>query len=220
MGIDDNTSNDRPASRARRTQKERREEAARRIMDSAMALVCEKGIAGLTLADVGEHAGYSRGLAAHHYGHKEGLLVALVEQIGVDVRAARRTVADWRPGLDTVVGIVGFYVGRNPAHDTTLRALHVLLSERVTSTGPVAHALELLNAESVSIVEAHIRRGIEEGSIRADIDPHAESVAIIGAMRGVSAQFLFPTGKTSAEAVRQALMDLVRRGLRNEATKE
>lgn len=90
----------------------------------------------------------------------------------------------------------------------------------ISGTGPVAHALELLNAESVSIVEAHIRRGIEEGNIRADIDPHAESVAIIGAMRGVSAQFLFPTGKTSAEAVRQALMDLVRRGLRDEATKE
>src|SRR2546425_443409 len=80
------------AAARRRTQKERRDEASRRIMDSAMALVCEKGVAGLTLSEAGERAGYSRGLAAHHYGQKEGLLVALVEQIGKDVRAARQQV--------------------------------------------------------------------------------------------------------------------------------
>jgi AcrR family transcriptional regulator len=205
------------AAAGRRTQKERRDEASRRIMDSAMALVCEKGVAGLTLSEAGERAGYSRGLAAHHYGQKEGLLVALVEQIGKDVRAARQQVANWAPGLDSVVGIVGFYVGRNPAHDTTLRALHVLLSESVVTRGAVAEALERLNRESVSILEDHIRRGIEAGNIRADVDPVAESVAIIGAMRGVSAQFLFSMGDASAKAVRNALVETLRRGLRREA---
>jgi len=62
--------------RQRRTQHERREEAGRRILDSAMALVSEKGVAGMTLNEAGERAGYSRGLPAHHYGNKEGLLVA------------------------------------------------------------------------------------------------------------------------------------------------
>jgi AcrR family transcriptional regulator len=200
----------------RRTQKERRDEASRRIMDSAMALLCEKGIAGLTLGEVGERAGYSRGLAAHHYGHKEGLLVALVEQIGKDVRDARQQVANWEPGLESVVGIVGFYVGRHPSLDNTLRALHVLLSESVVTRGAVAQALERLNRESVSILEGHIRRGIEAGNIRADVDPLAESVAIIGAMRGVSAQYLFGMSDASARAVRDALVETLRRGLRRD----
>ncbi|MBP0620674.1 TetR/AcrR family transcriptional regulator [Cupriavidus sp. LEh25] len=181
-----------------------------------MALVCEKGIAGLTLGEVGERAGYSRGLAAHHYGHKEGLLVALVEQIGKDVRDVRQQVANWAPGLESVLGIVGFYVGRHPSLDTALRALHVLLSESVVTRGAVADALDRLNRESVSILEGHIRRGIEAGNIRADVDPLAESVAIIGAMRGVSAQYLFGMSDASAKAVRNALVETLRRGLRRE----
>lgn len=205
-----------PAPARRRTQKERRDLAARRIMDSAMALVCEKGIAGLTLGEVGERAGYSRGLAAHHYGHKEGLLVALVDQIGKDVRDVRQQVANWTPGLESVLGIVGFYVGRPPSLDTALRALHVLLSESVVTRGAVADALDRLNRESVSILEGHIRRGIEAGNIRADVDPLAESVAIIGAMRGVSAQYLFGMSEASALAVRNALVETLRRGLRPE----
>lgn len=205
-----------PAPARRRTQKERRDLAARRIMDSAMALVCEKGIAGLTLGEVGERAGYSRGLAAHHYGHKEGLLVALVDQIGKDVRDVRQQVANWTPGLESVLGIVGFYVGRPPSLDTALRALHVLLSESVVTRGAVADALDRLNRESVSILEGHIRRGIEAGNIRADVDPLAESVAIIGAMRGVSAQYLFGMSEASARAVRNALVETLRRGLRPE----
>jgi AcrR family transcriptional regulator len=204
---------DTPA-RPRRTQQARREEAARRIMDSAMSLVCEKGIAGLTLGEVGERAGYSRGLAAHHYGHKEGLLVALVEQIGLDVRAGRQQVAGWAPGLESVLGIVEFYVGLIPEHDTALRALHVLLSECVTSQGPVAQALARLNEESVAIVAGHLRDGIEAGNIRADVEPVAQAIAIMGAMRGVSAQFLFAPGQTSSQAVRQALVESLRRGLR------
>lgn len=214
MAIEDTASTERPQPRARRTQKERREEAARRIMDSAMALLCEKGVAGLTLTDAGERAGYSRGLAAHRFGDKEGLLVAIVEQIGMDMRYARNAIAQEQPGLDTVVNIVGFYLGRDPSYDTTLRAFHVLLSERLASPGPVTEALERLNAESVRIVEDHLRRGIADGTIRSDIDPCAEAAAIIGAMRGVSAQFLFPTGNTTIDGIRRALTDMIGRGLR------
>ena len=35
----------------------------------------------MTLAEVGELAGYSRGLATHHFGSKAGLLTAILDRV-------------------------------------------------------------------------------------------------------------------------------------------
>ncbi|MFS8981601.1 hypothetical protein PO002_45970 [Cupriavidus necator] len=53
-------------------------------------------------------------------------------------------------------------------------------------------------------------------NIRADVDPVAESVVIIGAMRGVSAQYLFGMSDASAKGVRDALVETLRRGLQRD----
>jgi AcrR family transcriptional regulator len=204
-----------PSLRPRRKQQDRREEATRRILESAIALVCEKGMVGVTMREIGVRAGCSRALATHHYGHKEGLLVALVEKVGADIRAARQASGRRKPGLESVLGIVGFYLGQNPSHDKALRALHIILSEEVATEGPVASALERLNKESLAQIESQLRVGIQEGEIRADIDPVAESVAILGAMRGISMQFMFGLSDVSAVRVRDAAVTTIERGLRS-----
>src|SRR3954465_8821227 len=60
-----------------RTQAERRAEAERKLLEAAMHLVAERGVRAVTLAAVGERAGYSRGLVTHHFGNRQGLLDAL-----------------------------------------------------------------------------------------------------------------------------------------------
>jgi AcrR family transcriptional regulator len=57
-----------------RTQEQRRIEAERRLVRAAAELVGEIGPARVTLANVGERAGYSRGLATHHFGPKGALM--------------------------------------------------------------------------------------------------------------------------------------------------
>uniref|UniRef100_UPI003F496104 hypothetical protein n=1 Tax=Cupriavidus necator TaxID=106590 RepID=UPI003F496104 len=51
------------------------------------------------------------------------------------------------------------------------------------------------------------------GQYRPNVDPVAKSVAIILAMLGVSAQFLFSVSDASAQAVRDALVATLRRAL-------
>ena len=55
------------STRKRRTQEERREEAERRILEAATRIIGKTGVETFTLADVGEAAGYSRGLPAHYF---------------------------------------------------------------------------------------------------------------------------------------------------------
>jgi AcrR family transcriptional regulator len=73
----------------RRTQAERREQAERRLLDAALAVVARRGSVRMTLAEVGEAAGYSRGLPAHRFGSKAGLLRALAAHIGELFRSQR-----------------------------------------------------------------------------------------------------------------------------------
>jgi len=66
---------------ARRTQEQRRAEAEHRLVAAAAELVGEIGPSRVTLASVGERAGYSRGLATHHFGSKGALMQRLVEAV-------------------------------------------------------------------------------------------------------------------------------------------
>src|SRR5881398_3453227 len=77
---------------ARRTQQQRRDQAETALLNAAAELAVEHGVRSLTLARVGERAGYSRGIVTHHFGGKQ----ALVE------RLARATQTGFVPGLEDV----------------------------------------------------------------------------------------------------------------------
>ena len=64
-----------------RTQVQRREEAVRKILDAAIELIAQRGVKDLTMAEVGIHAGYSRGLPHQHFGSKENLIDAVLHAI-------------------------------------------------------------------------------------------------------------------------------------------
>lgn len=167
------------------------------------------------MREVGARAGYSRALTAHHYGHKEGLLVALVQQIGADLRAARKAHGPRLPGLDSVLGFVGFHLSKNPASDQALQALQILLSTARGAPAPVAEALENLTKESLALIEEQLRIGVQSGEIRADVDPAAEAMVILGLMRGLSGQFTAEFSAGNSARAREAALAMLDLALRN-----
>src|ERR1700710_2334034 len=66
------------AQSVRRTQAERRTDTRRRVLDAATSLVAAHGSRAVSLAAVGEAAGYSRGIVNHHFGSKARLLEELI----------------------------------------------------------------------------------------------------------------------------------------------
>ena len=58
----------------RRTQEQRRAETERRVVDAATELIATSGSRRITLAQVGEAAGYSRGIVYHQFGSRERLV--------------------------------------------------------------------------------------------------------------------------------------------------
>ena len=176
---------------SRRTQVARRAEAEQSMLEAARQIVARKGWIGITLAEVGLQAGYSRGLAAHHFGTKAGLLRALAGFVNTRFMDVAEDKAPQRqPGLDTLLGYIDAYFLRDDDEWTNARALLALMAEGVTVESESAAILAEYNHSVRLTLARQVELGIANGEISADTDPLTASTLLIGTMRGMMLQLL------------------------------
>lgn len=195
---------------SRRTQAERRGEAEQRLLVAARQIVARKGWVGMTLSEVGEEAGYSRGLATHHFGNKAGLLRALAGFVNASFMTLVQVEAPkWRPGMDALKGFVSVYLGRSGGDWTNTRALLALMSEAVTEDSETAKILAEYNRSVQQHLADCISVGIANGEIRASVQPLAGAMLILGAMRGSMLQFLLDPAGIDLAALQAQMLDFI-----------
>lgn len=193
----------------RRTQKQRRDQAEGALLDAAAELVVEQGVRALTLARVGERAGYSRGLVSHHFGSKRALLE----------RLARATQAGFVPGLDDLppgrerfLRLVDGYLAALGEVGVLNRAFLLLWAEAAT-----AEELAPIFRERDEAFRADLREdvaaGIDDGTIRAEVDPGEIAIAVVGQLRGIGLQRLLDPGAVDTERLRRSVGEQWERAL-------
>lgn len=203
-----------PATRrtaAPRTQLERRQEAESRLLAMAREIVSRKGWAGTTLADVGEAAGYSRGLAGHHFGSKAGLLRAITQKINNSLMELIEAAPPARPGLESILSFLSVYLGRTDPRWTNTRTLLILLTEALLEGSENADQMVNFNASMFSYLEDQVRAGIRNGEIDRSISPAIAAEFIVGMLRGMMLQRLVRGGTIDTRAMHKQLLTLVGR---------
>jgi AcrR family transcriptional regulator len=176
-------------SELRRTQEARRSEAEERLLSAAAQLIAEVGPAGVTLANIGERAGYSRGLATHHFGSKGAMMARLVDSVTsgfreeVFVESASETV------LDRALGLVRAYFHELSHPRPANRARLVLWADAVAAGGPDVRAAMLASDRAFrDELAKRIAHGVSTGEFAGSVDPRAAATVIIGMLRGVALQ--------------------------------
>lgn len=151
----------------RRTQVERRATAEKGLIDAAIELLATRGYHGFTLADVGETAGYSRGITAHYFGVKEELLAlaasTVVEQYYDILNTAESTLC----GIDAIEAGIRVYA-ENLGSPAT-HALAVLVGNAGTEE-VVGAAIRNLNKLGRERLIGELKAGVAAGNIRPDIN--------------------------------------------------
>jgi len=121
--------------RRRRTQEERSADTQRRLMEATIDALHENGFARVTIVEIAERAGVSRGALMHHYATKEELVTVSVEKLLRDTTAEIRGWLDQtRSGAMTLDGFLDnlwrMYSGRlllvTIEHITEARHNHAL----------------------------------------------------------------------------------------------
>lgn len=195
----------------RRTQAERTALSESRILRAAMRLIARHGYSKTTLADIGEEAGYSRGLAGHRFGSKEGLLRALVGHVGG--RFVHDQVApalEGRSGVDALEGMTDAYLNELLVREERLHALYVLMGEALGPVPEIRDVFVRLNATFRDTARQAIEAGMSAGSVRGDIDAAVEAAVFIGMLRGVAMQWVTDPRCFDLDAVRASLKATLR----------
>ncbi|WP_370966974.1 TetR/AcrR family transcriptional regulator [Amycolatopsis sp. cg9] len=169
----------------RRTQDQRRAETERRVLDAAMALIARSGSRAVTLAEVGEAAGYSRGIVYHHFGSRERLLEAVLDE------AQRFDVPDYRgDGLDHLVRIVEAYLRNVVRRTPSARAFLQLWGEAIAADPALAPLFARRDADFRQLLANVVRQGVADGTVRPDANPAAAAVLVVALVRGTGLQLI------------------------------
>ncbi|MDR3416221.1 MAG: TetR/AcrR family transcriptional regulator [Nevskia sp.] len=134
---------------------------------SAIGLLVDVGIAGTTLAAIGERAGYSRGLATHRFGSKARLLAHVHDTVASDwIRRVQAAVGD-RVGVEALEHVVDALCGFIEDEPDELRAMYLL---RYASIDPASeYRANVAKVHKAQCRDA--RRWIEEGQKAGGISP-------------------------------------------------
>lgn len=176
------TAKERPRAR----QAERRATSERRLLDAATHLIAEQGFSKTSLAQIGEKAGYSRGIVNERFGSKSELEPALAD----------------KRGLEALLVTVDTYLEAIVRSEHLGRAYYGLLGESIGLV-PEIHATFVEADRALRAgVERTVRSAIRAGEMPRDVDVKAFAVFLVGLLRGVVLQWLLAPKGFDLDAVR------------------
>jgi AcrR family transcriptional regulator len=185
------------------TQAERTALSDARMLEAAKELIVEHGTHNTTLREVGERAGYSRGLASNRFGSKEGLFDQLVQDFN------RRWASELRSGVGTSTGLPAFSAALDAVEyfllnrSQEMKALYILWFESMSSHDEIRKRLARNHTAYRRDAEKWVREGIREGTIRDTIDPQCFAIEFASLIFGLIYQWLVDPDKIDVHAVFQ-----------------
>jgi AcrR family transcriptional regulator len=193
----------------RRTQQERREQTERKVIAAATALVAERGSRTLTLAAVGEAAGYSRGIVSHHFGSRENLLLAVMRDAQTfDLPHPGESAGVW------LVNMVRAYLENVTNNRPASRAFLQMWGEAIAADPVLMPIYAEQDARFRHLLADKVREGIRDGSVRADADPEAMAVFLLGLLRGIALQLISTPPPARIKQITDEAERTIRRALR------
>lgn len=185
------------------------------IISAAATVFKEKGYRGTSLADIADAVAVDRATLYYYVGSKEELLDEVVTDV---VKANLVTAQQIRDSDDPapaklrrlVTGLMCSYADHYPF-------LYVYLQEdlgHVTARRQAwAQQMRLVNRRYEEAVEAIVREGIEEGTLRPVTDPRVLAFGVIGMVSWTHRWFNPQRATADAETIGEAYVDVLLHGM-------
>lgn len=150
----------------------------RQLLDAALTVIAERGYAEATVDRIVEVAGVSKGVAYYHFASKADIAESiLVEGIGDLIASFEVIAADAPTATEALVSMVEVFASvifESPAFGRFFVA-ELWRPGRAWSDVMRAYEQRLLR-----LLEGQLARGQREGTVRPELDPAFEAVALVG----------------------------------------
>ena len=185
------------------------------MLEAAQALILEVGTGSTTLKDVGERAGYSRGLAHARFGSKDMLFLKLADRCRETWVEEMRRVQGEKTGmaaLESRIDAIASYVDLYPDE---ARVMYILWFESVGSMSDMTEGLRAFHDQARADIRVLVEEALTTGEIGKAIDAQSFAVQFCATFFGLCYQWLIApdavdVGKEIAAFKRQTLLGLRR----------
>jgi TetR/AcrR family transcriptional regulator len=150
------------------------------LIEAAVAEFARRGFEGARVDEIAAAAGVNKQLVYHYYGSKQGLYLAALESVYVQIREKERRLSlgelEPREAMAQLVGFSFDYLLEHPefiallADENRNKGVHVLESEK----------LREMHTPFRDMLAATLRSGAEAGVFRSDFDPVNVYISIAG----------------------------------------
>lgn len=169
----------------------RRRRAETKLLQAASELIAELGPEKVKLADIGERAGYSHGLATHHFGSKRGLIHRIIETANADFDERVARLDGDGSAIEQVRAVVAvcfdLLADPSPLH----RARIAVWADAAAAGDPELRAAVLkMDDDFRDLLVVRLRTGVTNGEFPPNINPNALAALIISLVRGVALQLM------------------------------
>ena len=193
-----------------RTQAERTALAESRMIEAAIDLLNTAGLQGTTAAAVGLNAGYSRGLAAHHFGTKAGLYRAVLKHVSTIWSEELAASLEDKSGIEAIATAIDTHLAHALRHPEFIRAQNILWGAALDPSSEFKpNVAEFMQIQRDAVV-SWIRQGKAEGEIGKNINARRAAEQFYGGLIGINSQWLVSPDFDLAAAYRDFKRSILR----------
>ncbi|MFJ5990128.1 TetR/AcrR family transcriptional regulator [Lentzea sp. NPDC092896] len=186
-------------------------ETRQRILDRSLAIASSEGLEGLTIGRLATELGMSKAGLLGHFGTKEALQLAVVDQAAeVFLREVPRKVKQMPSGLPRLIDVCEAWVSYLEREVLPGGCFFTAATAEFDGrTGRVRDALAGMNALWRRDLRIHIRRAVSDGDLKLDTDVDQLIYEILGVMLALNHFLQLEHDSAAPCRARQALKRLL-----------
>lgn len=204
----------------REREKEQRRNA---IVDAAERVFFSKGVAGATMDEVAEAAELSKGTLYLYFESKDDLYLAIITR-GIKIlhQMFDHAVASEEKGADKVAAIGRTYIEFSRLHPEYFTAMLYFESSSAAHDEQSRYSVECMTQsnETFAICADAVQAGIDDNTIRSDVDPMKTALTLWGLTTGLlqivslKGEMIGETHGVDPKELIETFFDLIDRSLR------
>lgn len=183
------------------------------MVNATIELLNTAGLAGTTLIAIGESAGYSRGLASHHFGSKSGLFRKVLRHITAVWTDELENNLDGKSGPDALLAALDAHRDHLLHFPHHARAMYILWSASFDPASEFKPNIVEFHRLQRATAAAWVRNGQETGEITSDVNPESLAEQFYASLLGLNFQWLVNPDidlTASFDALKQNIVALLR----------
>jgi AcrR family transcriptional regulator len=192
--------------------KEEAEQTRQDLLNAALTIFSRKGFEATRLEDIAQLAGVTRGAIYHHFGGKDELFFALLDDAAAHSNRAIQQATEEGGSLLQVLSRILVYTFNLLEDDSLFRQV-MALSLSIANSDELARRKYKEAEELVDNISQALAGGIESGELRPDLDPKNAARALLAYQNGLALLWFYNRDVFSVKDNADALAEIYLYGI-------